>query len=156
MSHERFMMQAIEAARKGIEEGQTPFGSCIVKDGEVVACAHNTVWKDTDITAHAEMNAIREACRALDTVDLSGCAIYSTTEPCTMCFSAIHWARLSTIVYGAQIRDAKEFGFSELHIPNEKMRELAGSGMELVEDVLREECMELFRAWSAGSVKKVY
>ena len=151
-----FMKMAIEKAWEGHAKGHEPFGSCVVKAGEVLSLSHNTIRSSDDPTAHAEMNAIREACRALDTVDLSGCAIYSTTEPCTMCFSAIHWARLSTIVYGAQIRDAKEFGFSELHIPNEKMRELAGSGMELVEDVLREECMELFRAWSAGSVKKVY
>jgi len=72
------MRLAIEAARKGIAAGQTPFGACIAKDGRPVACCHNRVWKEMDITAHAEIAAIREACGKLGTVDLSGCVIYST------------------------------------------------------------------------------
>jgi len=89
--HETFMRLAIEdcrAAFHGNEGG--PFGACIVKDGRIIAAAHNTVMKDLDPTAHAEINAIRQASRILGAYDLSGCEIYSTTEPCLMCFAAIH------------------------------------------------------------------
>ena len=104
---EKFMRLAINKAKQGIKQGQTPFGACISKDGEVISCVHNIVWESLDITAHAEISAIREACKKLNTVDLSGCVIYSTCEPCPMCFSACHWAKISKIVYGAQIEDAK-------------------------------------------------
>jgi tRNA(Arg) A34 adenosine deaminase TadA len=147
---------AIDVAREGMAKGQTPFGSCIVRDGEVLACAHNTVWLDTDITAHAEVQAIRQACRKVDSIKLSGAVIYSTTEPCTMCFSAIHWAKIELIVFGSQIRDAKEYGFKELHIPNEEMKVLGESPVDIIEDVLREECVELFREWRASSRDKTY
>ncbi|MDD8016577.1 MAG: nucleoside deaminase, partial [Acidobacteriota bacterium] len=88
------MRLALREARKNLRTlAGGPFGACIVKDGRVVATARNTVLKN-DSTAHAEVNAIRKACRKLDTFDLSGCEIYSTAEPCPMCFSAIHWARI--------------------------------------------------------------
>jgi guanine deaminase len=144
---ERFMRLAIEKAKEGIAGGQTPFGACVVKGEEVVGLAHNTVWADTDITAHAEMNAIREACAGLGTVDLSGCVVYSTTEPCPMCFSAIHWAGISMIVYGAKIRDAREAGFRELPIINKEMQEMGGSQIRIVGGFLKEECLELFKVW---------
>src|SRR5574341_2622213 len=118
------MQLAIKTAREGMAGGQTPFGSCIVRGGRVVACEHNGVWGQTDSTAHAEVQAIRAACRALKTVDLSGCDIYSTCEPCPMCFGAIHWAKLSTIVFGANVADAKALGFSELTISNQQMKDL--------------------------------
>lgn len=86
--------------KEGVDKGQTPFGSCIVKEGEVVSCEHNRVWETTDITAHAEIVSIRATCNKLNTIDLSGCVIYSTTEPCPMCYSAIHWAKISKIIYG--------------------------------------------------------
>jgi tRNA(Arg) A34 adenosine deaminase TadA len=107
-------------------EGQ-PFGACIVKDGEVIACDHNVVWASTDITAHAEVYAIRNACKKLDSIDLSGCTIYSTCEPCPMCFTAIHWARIGRIVCGARIEDAKKYGFNELSVSNHELRDKAGS-----------------------------
>ncbi len=112
------MRLAIEEAKKGIKEGQAPVGACIVKDEQIVCCAHNTVWKDMDITAHAEINALRETCKKLHMIDLSDCEIYSTCEPCPMCFSACHWARISKIVYGARIEDAKQAGFNEIKISN--------------------------------------
>ncbi|MBM3315812.1 nucleoside deaminase, partial [candidate division WOR-3 bacterium] len=74
------MKLAIEAARAGVEQGQSPFGCCIVKDGDVVATAHNRVWRDGDPTAHAEVNALRAACRRLGTIDLTGCTLYATCE----------------------------------------------------------------------------
>ncbi|HEO64204.1 MAG TPA: nucleoside deaminase, partial [Candidatus Omnitrophica bacterium] len=101
--HDDFMRLAVSKAEHGIKAGQTPFGACIVKNGKVIVCQHNAVWQNTDITAHAEIAAIREACRKLNSIDLSGCTIYSTTEPCPMCFTAIHWAKISRIVYGTSI-----------------------------------------------------
>ena len=79
--HEKFMRLAIDKARQGIKNEQSPFGVCITKNEEVISCVHNAVWESTDITAHAEILTIREACKKLNTVDLSGCVIYSTCEP---------------------------------------------------------------------------
>lgn len=153
---EKFMRLAINKAKQGIKQGQTPFGACISKDGEVISCVHNIVWESLDITAHAEISAIREACKKLNTVDLSGCVIYSTCEPCPMCFSACHWAKISKIVYGAQIEDAKKLGFSELSISNKEMKQSGNSRMEIVGDILREENLELFKLWSEQENRRVY
>ncbi|MGH7213163.1 MAG: nucleoside deaminase, partial [Tepidisphaeraceae bacterium] len=117
-----WMRIAIDACRRGIESGQSPFGAAIVRGDELVVAAHNAVWQTTDITAHAEVTAIRQACATLKTIDLSGCRIYSTTEPCPMCFAASHWARLDKIYYGASIADAQMSGFSELTISNDHMK----------------------------------
>ncbi|MDD2703568.1 MAG: nucleoside deaminase, partial [Candidatus Omnitrophica bacterium] len=104
------MRLAINKAVQGIRKGQTPFGACIVKGNRVISLAHNSVWRDTDITAHAEINAVRKACKKLKTIDLSGCVIYSTCEPCPMCFAACHWAGISAIIFGARIADARRSG----------------------------------------------
>ena len=156
MNDERFMTAAISAATEGIEAGQTPFGACIVRDGEIISADHNAVWQNTDITAHAEIQAIRNACRNLDTVNLAGCVIYSTCEPCPMCFAACHWARISKIVFGARIADAEQAGFSELTISNEQMKTLGGSGIEIVGDFLRDECAKLFEMWTRREDKQLY
>lgn len=146
--HEYFMRKAIEAARQGIGAGQTPFGACIVCRGQMVACAHNVVWAQTDITAHAEIHAIRLACRQLEKIDLSGCVIYSTCEPCPMCFSAIHWSGISEIFYGAGIADARAAGFHELDISNRQMKEMGQSPLKVTEGLLAQECRDLFDVWS--------
>lgn len=153
---EKFMRLAISKARQGIENGQTPFGVCITKEGEVVSCVHNIVWESMDITAHAEIHAIREACKKLNTVDLSGCIVYSTCEPCPMCFSACHWAKISKIIYGVRIEDAKKIGFSELTISNWEMKQFGNSPIEIVGDLLREENLELFEFWFKREDKRVY
>lgn len=153
---EEFMRMAIARAMEGVKSGQSPFGACIVKDGQVISCEHNMVWQSTDITAHAEVTAIRKACQKLDTIDLSGSVIYSTTEPCPMCFAACHWAKISKIVYSAKIEDAQKFGFSELTVPNQEMKRLGGSSLEIVPDFLRDETIVLFEAWSARKDKRVY
>ena len=150
------MRLAIDKAREGIEKGQSPFGACVARDGEMVSCAHNVVWLTTDITAHAEVQAIREACRKLGTVDLAGCVIYSTCEPCPMCFSACHWARISKIVFGARIADAHASGFHELEIANTRLKELGGSPVEIVGDFLREEALALFHWFDQQPNKRTY
>ncbi|HAL56939.1 MAG TPA: nucleoside deaminase [Bacteroidetes bacterium] len=156
MNHEYFMRLAIEKCFEGIRYGQSPFGACIVKSGKVISCVHNTVWKSTDITAHAEVHAIRAACKRLKTVDLSGCVIYSTCEPCPMCFSAIHWAKISTIYYGSNISDAQSLGFGELTISNKRMKSLAGSSVKVVGNFLRGEALELFNTWMMQEKRRLY
>jgi tRNA(Arg) A34 adenosine deaminase TadA len=151
-----FMRLAIRKAKQGVIEGQSPFGACIAHAGEVVSCEHNVVWQATDITAHAEIHAIREACHKLGTIDLSGCVIYSTCEPCPMCFSACHWARFSKIVYGASIQDARASGFHELQIANACMKELGGSTVEIVGDFLRDEAVALFHFFDQQPNKRTY
>jgi guanine deaminase len=156
ISNRKCMELAIREARKNLKslEGG-PFGACMVKDGMVVAVARNTVFRG-DATAHAEINAIRKACRKLGTHDLSGCIIYSTTEPCPMCFSAIHWARIGAIVYGTTIADAKRSGFHELEISTHEMKTLGRSKVRIVRDIMRMECLELFKAWIALPDRRAY
>ncbi|HET6513088.1 MAG TPA: nucleoside deaminase [Candidatus Kapabacteria bacterium] len=153
---ERYMRLAIEKCRKGIKNGQSPFGACIVKDGQVIALEHNVVWDTTDITAHAEVTAIRAACRNIDDIDLNGTVIYSTTEPCPMCFSASHWARIGTIVYGASIADAAKAGFNELQVSNQDLKRIGGTGVTIIPDFMRDECVKLFNEWLAQPGKKSY
>ena len=152
----KFMQLAIDKARVGGQKGQTPFGACIVKNNELICCGHNVVWATTDITAHAEVYTIREACKKLNTIDLSECTIYSTCEPCPMCFSAIHWAKIDKIFFGAKIADAQGMDFNELTISNQQMKELGGSSVEIVGDFMKEECQSLFREWDESGNKKVY
>ena len=156
MNDENFMQVAIEKARYGVQNRQSPFGACVVKNGEVISSGSNTVWKDGDITAHAEINAIRKACKKLNSVDLSGCIVYSTCEPCPMCFTACYWARISKIVYGARIKDAKRFGFNEMLISSEQMKSLSKSKIEIKVDFLRDECIEIFKQWALQKDRKTY
>jgi tRNA(Arg) A34 adenosine deaminase TadA len=141
------MKIALDACREGIDHGQTPFGACIVRAGKVLAVAHNCVWADTDVSAHAEIVALRRACRAAGHVHLDGATIYSTTEPCPMCFTAIHWAKIGRIVCGARIEDARRFGFNELPITNRQMKDAGRLEIELVPDVMREQAISLFELW---------
>lgn len=151
------MRIAIDKTREGIGAGQSPFGACIVsRDGKVIACDHNVVWATTDITAHGEVNTIRGACKALGKIDLSGATIYSTTEPCPMCFSAIHWAKIGRIVYGASIADAQAAGFNELTIANTVMKEEGKSPVQIDGGCLREECAALFAEWKNTGRARTY
>ena len=150
------MRLAIRKAFEGVAAGQTPFGAVIVRGDEAVAVAHNVVHRTTDITAHAEVTAIREACRALGTIDLGGCVIYSTCEPCPMCFSACHWANLDRIVYGASIADAAACCFRELSVSNDDMKRLGGSRVAIEAGFLRDEALELFREWMRKPDRRVY
>ena len=144
---EQLMQQAIDACRRGIEQGQTPFGACIARRGDVLACTHNHVWLTTDPTAHAEVHCIRQACREAGTIDLDDATIYSTTEPCPMCFGAIYWARIRRIVYGCSIRDAADAGFKELHISNQHLKEAGRAEIQIEPGFMREPCLELFHQW---------
>ena len=150
------MRLAIACAHQGIKKGQTPFGSCIVKGHKVIACNHNLVWKNNNIILHAEMAAIGSACKVLRTIDLSGCTIYSTCEPCPMCFSACHWARISRIVFGCSIKDARSFGFNEMALSNLKLKQLIKSKIKIVSKIAVKENIELFEFWQAQGKARVY
>jgi len=154
--HKRMMRRAIEVAKRGIEAGQSPFGCVIVRDGEIIAEAHNTVVMDNDPTAHAEINAIRKAAKKLKTYVLKGCIVYSTCEPCPMCFSAIHWANADMIVYGASIESAAALGFRELRISNEEMKRLGGSTLKILGGILKDECIKMMNEWSKRKDIKLY
>lgn len=152
----KYMKLAVEEARKNIRSMTGgPFGACIVKNGRVIAVARNTVLKN-DATCHAEINAIRAASKKLGKYDLSGCVIYSTTEPCPMCFSAIHWARIRTIIFGTRTSDAKKIGFNELNIPAAKLVSMGKLKIKITGDVLLDECWKLFYDWSARKNRKLY
>lgn len=151
-----FMRMAIRKAMEGIHEGGSPFGACIVHGTEVVACVHNVVVQSCDSTAHAEVHALRQACRALGTIDLSGCTVYATTEPCPMCFAAIHWAHCDRIVYGTSIEDAQAAGFGELAISNAQMKALGGSTVAVEGGYLREDCLVVFEAFALQEDKRLY
>ena len=156
MNDEDWMRMAIEETRRGIATGQSPFGACIVRGSELIVAAHNLVIQDTDSTAHGEVTAIRQACARLKTIDLAGCAIYSTCEPCPMCFSAIHWANLDRIVYGACIADADSAGFREMPISNLEMKRLGRCRLEVRGGVLREASAALFAEWLATPGHRAY
>ena len=113
----KFMKIALEEAYKGMrKEDGGPFGAVIVKDGEIIARGHNHVVESNDPTAHAEIVAIRKATKLLGRFDLSDCEIYSSCEPCPMCFSAIHWAKMKTLYFAANRKDAANIGFDDQYI----------------------------------------
>jgi len=111
--NEDFMRKAIELSVKNVENGGGPFGAVIVKDGEIIAQGFNQVTRTNDPTAHAEVLAIREASKKLNTFDLSGCEIYTSCEPCPMCLGAIYWAHIDKVYYGNNKVDAKNIGFDD-------------------------------------------
>ena len=137
---------AIAEARKGIANNHGgPFGSVIVKDGVVIAKGHNHVVINNDPTSHGEVDAIRKACKKLKTFDLTGCEIYTTGEPCTMCACAIMWANISKVYYGATIEDNSVIGFrDEKFAKIFKMKKQP----DFYEELDRDECLKLFEEYN--------
>jgi len=156
MTEADYMRAAIAKTREGIDAGQSPFGSVIVREGQIVEATHNTVWMTTDPTAHAEVNCIRAASKALNTIFLRGCTLYSTTEPCPMCLSAIHWAKIERVVFGATIGDAANAGFAELFIEAKQMAVLGQSPLKVESGLLQAECAALFDEWKKAGKCKPY
>ena len=152
-----FMRAAIAEAAAHLEDVHGgPFAACLVRDRELLAVRHNTVLRDREPTSHAEINVIRAAAGRLGTHDLSGCVLYSTTEPCPMCFSAIHWARIDRVVFGTRIEDVQRLGFRELRIGSEGMKALGESPVLIHADFLRDECLELLDRWGRVPGRRVY
>ena len=150
------MRAAIDKAREGVAAGQSPFGCAIARDNEIVAAAHNLVVATTEITAHAEINALRSACRQLQDIHLEGCVVATTCEPCPMCMSALHWARVQQVYFGATIADAAAAGFNELCIPSAELLTLGGSRVTVHGGVLVAECRTLFQEWLRRPDRVVY
>ena len=151
VDYRQLMRQAIEQARKGIRDGQTPFGALIANErGEIIVEAHNTVHADCDSTAHAEINAIRSACRKVGRIDLSGHLMVTTCEPCPMCAAAVHWARLVEAVFGATIDHAKRAGFRELSLACRTLNETGAGQVRTREGVFPGQCRKLFDQWRLG------
>ncbi|VVB76323.1 tRNA-specific adenosine deaminase [uncultured archaeon] len=149
----KFMRLAIDEALFGVRHKHgAPFGAVIAKNGKVIASEHNHVLKNNDPTAHAEIVVIRKAAKKLGTIDLSDCEIYSNCEPCPMCFSAIHWAKIKKIYFGAKIADAKKLGFGELEISNSKMKSLGKSKVKVVPGVMRKECLKPFKEFAKSGL----
>jgi guanine deaminase len=156
MNERDLMRRAIKVAQVGIAAGQSPFGAVIVRAGNIVAETHNTVWRDLDPTAHAEVNCIRRAAAALGTIDLSGCILYSTCEPCPMCLSATHWSKIDRVIYGASIADAASAGFQELHVPASDLVRLGRSPLRVEPGLLEDECVALFDQWKQAGLCQSY
>ncbi|MFS0644704.1 nucleoside deaminase [Siminovitchia sp. 179-K 8D1 HS] len=124
---DRFMQKAVELANHNVDEGGTPFGAVLVKNGEVIAEGVNELHKKFDVSGHAELLAIRKAQEQLQTHDLSGSIMYASGEPCPMCMTAIYYAGIETVYFGGSIEEAKKAGmgasvyiYNELALPREK------------------------------------
>lgn len=140
------MRLAIAAAREGLAANDGgPFGACVARDGQPLAVAHNTVLRDRDPTAHAEINAIREACRRLGAFHLDGCVLYATAEPCPMCLSAGYWARVSRVVIGVSMEETLRFGFQDTAIRQRCQAVWTGAPHD--GHCLADECRALFDEW---------
>ena len=149
----KFMRMAIKEAQKGILLGHGgPFGSVIVKDGKVVSKGHNHVVAHNDPTCHGEVDAIRKACKKLNTFDLSGCEIYTTGYPCPMCFCAILWANIQKVYYGCNTTDTKIIGFRDKEfedgIPQKKI--------DICQELDRKECLSLYEDYMNTQDKTMY
>ena len=152
-----FMRRAIAEALENLPAMDGgPFGACLVRGDEVLAVAHNTVLKGLDPTCHAEINVIRLAAGKLKSYDLSGCEIYSTTEPCPMCFAAIHWARIGRLIYGTAIIEVAQLGFNELTLGSRQMQALGRSPVAIYPDFLADACRQLLAQWARMPGRQVY
>lgn len=156
MDHNHWMKLAIEQARLSIAGGQSPFGAVVVRNNQLVAAGHNEVWHRCDPTAHAETVTIQKASAAIKNIDLSGCVMYSSCEPCPMCASAIHWSKLDVVYYGATIADAQKAGFTELTLPITEVYRIGQSTTKAVPGIMQPECAVLFDEWLAHRDHKPY
>lgn len=155
--HEAFLTEAIRLSRENIESGGGPFGAVVVRGGVIIARGANAVTSTNDPTAHAEVVAIRNACRALSTFDLTGCVLYSSCEPCPMCLSAIYWARLDGLYFAATRDDAARAGFDDAFLYGEIPLPPGARRLPTTHDTgLRDEAVAVFARWSTAPEKTPY
>jgi len=151
-----FMRRAIALGLENVRTGRGgPFASVIAKDGRIIAEGTNRVTAANDPTAHAEVVAIREACRALSSFQLTGCDLYTTCEPCPMCLGAIYWARPARVIYASTAADAASAGFDDAFIYDELKCPPTARRIPM-EQLLREEALAIFSAWKQQSNKTPY
>lgn len=155
MTESIFMQRAIELSAQNLAHGGGPFGAVVVRDGRIIGEGANRVVPANDPTAHAEIVAIRAACRTVASHALEGATIYTTCEPCPMCLSAIWWARIAEIVYGNSREDAALIGFDDAEIYQEVSRPFEERKLP-VRRFMADEAMESFKAWLAKTDKVPY
>ena len=153
---QRWMNHALALAKKAQALGEVPVGAVLVLNNQLVGEGWNQPIQSSDPTAHAEVNCIRQAALALKTLALNGCTLYSTTEPCPMCLSAIHWAKIDRVVFGATIADAAAAGFCELFVDAKFLAEIGKSPLKVASGLLRDECAALFAEWKTAGLCKAY
>ena len=154
--NQEFMLKAIQKAEENFKSGNGgPFGAVVVRDGEIVAVAGNCVTSTNDPTAHAEVVAIREACKKLETFDLSGCEIYASCEPCPMCLSAVMWARIGKLYYAADRRDASRAGFDDELFYTELALPADQRNLRPIQ-LLQDEAVKVFDKWVETTDKIPY
>lgn len=155
MNIQKFMMRAIALSEENIKFGGGPFGAIVVKNDIVIGEGQNFVVKFNDPTAHAEIVAIRNACNAINSYDLSGSIIYSSCEPCPMCLAAIWWARIDKIYFGNTKKDATKIGFDDEEIYCELTRPISQKKLPM-KQVLYSESIKVFKLWESYPDKIMY
>ena len=149
------MEMAIEEAKKGVLQGHGgPFGCVIVKNDEIVGKGHNEVLKNNDPTCHGEIMAIHEACKTLNTFDLTGCEVYTTGEPCPMCLAAILWANIEKVYYGCNIFDTEKIGFRDNKFY--KFQNNPSQRQKMIKELDRDQCLKLYDLYNSLTDKKQY
>lgn len=156
MMNSPFMARAIQLAIENVRSGQGgPFGAVVVKDGGIIAEGANQVTVSNDPTAHAEVLAIREACRKLGGFELKGCDLYTSCEPCPMCLGAIYWTRLSAVYFGGLAADASKVGFDDSFIYREIAQSYPQRRIPMTQ-IMRDQALAAFRAWEEQPNKTRY
>jgi tRNA(Arg) A34 adenosine deaminase TadA len=154
--HHIFMAKAIELAKKGINSNAGgPFGAVVVKNGKVIAEGYNKVTSKNDPTAHAEVVAIRKACKKLNSFQLDDCVIYTSCEPCPMCLGAIYWARPKKVYYACTREDAANIDFDDQFIYTEISKKINGRQIPFI-NILRNEASKVFKNWAEKEDKIEY
>ena len=156
MDHKHYMQEAVNAALKGMQNNEGgPFGCVIVKDGKIIGKGNNKVTSTNDPTAHAEVTAIRDACKNLGSFQLEGCTIYTSCEPCPMCLGAIYWARPEKVYYGSTKTDAAHIGFDDDFIYEELKLPYADRSIPF-EQLAPEVAITPFQEWATKEDKTEY
>ncbi len=151
----KFMKRAIELSIKSVNSGTGPFGAAVVKDNQIISEGFNTVTLTNDPTSHAEIVAIRAACKNLNNFSLEGCDLYTTCEPCPMCLSAIYWARINKIYYANTRSDAQKIDFSDVKIYEELNKTIKERSIPM-HQMMREEALKVFEMWDKKEDKVKY
>ena len=151
----KFMQRAIELSIESIHSGGGPFGSVVAKDNEIISEGMNRVTVNNDPTAHGEITAIRQACKKLNTFDLSGYELYSNCEPCPMCLSAIYWSHIDKVYYANTRDDAHKIDFLDPIIYKELQKTNEEKKIQMVQ-IMREEGLKAFKIWDKKSDKIKY
>ena len=155
MNSDFFMQKAIELSIKNIHNNGGPFGCVIVKNNKIISEGVNGVTQNNDPTAHAEIVAIRSACKKLNTFDLSGCELYTSCEPCPMCLSAIYWSHIDLVYYGNSRENAAEIQFDDKFIYDEMKKDINERKIPL-KQILKDEAIKAFDLWAETENKTKY